>query len=140
MSTKRPAIPNRTLTAGQVDWPWESPEGIKVASLGEDGETWIVEGHQDQQAALDAIRAYVMSEWSPDTDFLDDVELGALVAKLGLFTEHVDYCPQVTGECEDDLEDDEPWPCYCEEWAWCVSFGDAAQTADGALPIMVLDL
>lgn len=140
MTTHRPAIPNTPLDADKLDWSFTSDTGLKVSSLGDDGETFLVFGHHDPEIALAAVRAYVAHDWYEGASFLDDVESGAFLLKLAHFTEHVGYCPHVTGECEDDLDDDEPWPCYCEEFAWCVAYDDAAQLLPGAVPIMVLDL
>lgn len=122
--------------------------GVRVSSVGEDGDVLLM-GHHDDQTAL-ALFAEFQRYENGETLTEDDLEVYVVERRYAAFSDHSEACDLVDCTCDDrackpcrsgdhggcdepehcECKDDDhevegPWPCscecYCDDYAWWVS-------------------
>lgn len=107
--------------------------GHGMVELGEDGESWLIAGHVDQDEALAIINIY-LDECGCD---LLEPDYARVEQTWCAFRPHRDDCP--TGQpCDDDCDPedcDHKGGCYCDECQWWPDFSTTIALAEHPDPV-----
>ena len=137
----------KILNPDELDGWFLTASGVRVATIGEDGDVLLL-GHHDDRAAW-SLFADFRSRYDGEELSWEDMEVHDIERKYASFSDHSEGCCLMDCDCEaddvcgpclaknhdgcespclcaDDYEHDRPseWPCscecYCDEYAWWV--------------------
>ena len=129
---------------GTIDKPFDGANvynGVVYTELGEDGDQFLIEGHPDEEAVLNAVNHHLVHEWGGDPVAPRDLRIER---KMGTFEAHSEHCfgdvcdacrAEDHDQCVDEITvenlkpdpscecsaDDHEYGCNCDEYAWWFS-------------------